>query len=82
MELLKRFLLILGLVVFAAACTDLEEELASDLTGEEATEFLNSNTDVSSLLQAAYDGLRLPYQDQSRFWAAAEHTTDAGIDQQ
>ena len=79
MELLKKSLLFLGVFVFAAACTDLEEELESDLSADVAQQFLVDNADVSSLLQATYDGLRLPFQDQSRFWAAAEHTTDEVI---
>jgi starch-binding outer membrane protein, SusD/RagB family len=31
------------------------------------------------LLQAAYDDLQLPFQDQSRFWAAQQHTSDETI---
>ena len=68
-------------MVFAGmfACTDLEEQLNDNLTAEEATEFLNSNTDVSALLKGSYDLMRLPYQDQSRFWAAQQHTSDETI---
>ena len=67
----------LTLMFFLAfGCTDLEEGLREDLTSVEAEEFLNANTDVSALLEGAYNGLRLPFQDQSRFWAAMEHTTD------
>ncbi|MEL6677030.1 MAG: RagB/SusD family nutrient uptake outer membrane protein, partial [Bacteroidota bacterium] len=29
-----------------------------------------------ALLQASYEQLRLPYMDQSRFWAAQQHTSD------
>jgi len=66
-------LLFLGL---AWGCTDLEESLNAELTRAEAEEFLNSNADVNALLRAAYDGLRLPYMDQSRFWALQQHTSD------
>jgi len=58
------------------ACTDLEETLNEDLTKTAAEEFLNANTDVAALLTGCYIGLRLPFQDQSRFWAASQHTTD------
>ena len=58
------------------SCTDLNEKLNEDLTRVEAEAYLNDNADVSSLLRGAYDGLRLPYQDQSRFWAAQQHTSD------
>jgi hypothetical protein len=58
------------------ACTDLEETLQEDLTKNVAEEYLNANTDVTALLRGCYDGLRLPFQDQSRFWAAQSHTTD------
>lgn len=70
-------LLILGLFVFGAfGCTDLTEQLNEDWTDEAATTYLVENADVSSLLKASYELLRLPYQDQSRYWAAQEHTSD------
>lgn len=66
-----------GLLVFGAySCSNLEEELRGDITGDAASTFIAENADVSALLQATYDGLQLPFQDQSRFWAASEHTTD------
>jgi starch-binding outer membrane protein, SusD/RagB family len=58
------------------SCTDLEESLNEDLTKTTAEEYLNANTDVNALLKGCYDGLRGPFQDQSRFWAAEQHTTD------
>jgi len=60
------FFTIIGL----AACTNLEEKLREDLI-ENIDEI-----DPAAVLQAAYDGMRLPYQDQSRFWAAQQHTSD------
>ncbi len=69
-------LLLIGLVTFSVGCTDLTEELNEDLTEDVATKILIDNADVSALLQASYEGLRLPYQDQSRYWAAQEHTSD------
>lgn len=72
---MKLKLLALLLLGFAFACSDLEEELREDLTAEEAAKLVN----VTDLLSASYEGLRLPFQDQSRFWAAQEHTTDETI---
>ncbi len=71
--------LIAFLAMGAFACTDLEETLREDLTGDQARELIEQSADVSALLQAAYEGLRNPFQDQSRFWAAQEHTSDEVI---
>ncbi len=79
MKLITKSLLLAGLVLSFSACTDLEEDLREDLTGEEADEFFAENADVSALLQTAYDGMQLPYQDQAQFWAAQEHTSDEVI---
>lgn len=70
MKFSKLFLLT-ALVSFFS-CTDLEESLREDLTYEQAQDVIS----VNALINSAYGGLRLPYQDQSRFWAAQEHTTD------
>jgi hypothetical protein len=67
-------LIILFLLFGVFACTDLEEELREDISGQTVLDEGLIQTDA--LLEAAYDGLRLPFQDQSRFWAAAEHTGD------
>ena len=72
---MKKHFLLAFLLIGAFACTDLEEELREDLTQEQAAELI----EVDALLRAAYDGLRLPYMDQSRFWAAQEHTSDEAI---
>ena len=70
-----RNLLLLAIVALFAACTDLEEELRDSISAEEFAEL----QDVEALLQASYEGLRTPYMDQSRFWAAQTHTSDEGI---
>ena len=73
---MKYKIILLLMVGFSfQTCTDLKEELREDLTKEQASELVK----VDALLQAAYDGLKTPYQDQSRFWAAQEHTTDAAM---
>lgn len=72
----KNFL-IAGLVVLgASSCTDLEEQLRGDLSRDVAEQIIAENADVGSLLQSINEDMRLPYQDQSRFWAAQEHTSD------
>ncbi len=72
--------LLLGLLAFSMlACTDLTEELQSSLSGDAGDQILQEGADVDALLLAAYRSLRLPMQDQSRFWAAQEHTSDEVI---
>ena len=72
-------LLIAFLATGAFACTNLDETLREDLTGDQARQLLEENADVSSLLEGVYNGLQLPFQDQAQFWAAQEHTTDEVI---
>ncbi len=61
------------------ACTDLEEDLTSTIPGDVAEQIINESADVEALLIATEDALDLPIQDQSRFWAASQHTTDETI---
>lgn len=78
---MKNFILLFfGLFIIGMiACTDLEEELNSNIPGDIASDFINSSTDVAALLLATEDGFDLPIQDQSRFWAASQHTSDETI---
>ena len=69
---MKKFLFLFFIALSIGACTDLQEELREDLPETE-------KPDPDALLQSAYDAMRLPYQDQSRFWAAQEHTGDAAM---
>ncbi len=67
---MKKLLLLSLISVFAVmGCTDLEEELREDLPQ-------GATPDPAALLAGAYDAMRLPYMDQSRFWAAQQHTSD------
>ena len=69
-------LLIMSLVFLGlSACTDLEEELKDTLTEEQAQEL----SDPGSILKATYDNMRLPYQDQSFYWALQTHTADEAM---
>ena len=70
-----KYLFIIALTALFAACTDLKEELRDQITAEEFAQL----QDVESLLLTAYRQMRLPYQDQSRFWAAQEHTGDGAL---
>jgi hypothetical protein len=71
MKILK-ILSLAFLILGVNACTDLEEELREDLTGEQATKVAN----VEALLDGVYRGLQSPFQDQARFWMAQQHTSD------
>jgi len=68
------FILLLGLVL-VLSCTDLEPEIRDTITVEQNGDLI----DVGNLLTAQYEALRLPYMDQSRFWAAQQHTSDETI---
>ena len=56
------------------SCTKLEEEFDDSLSA-----VAEDDIDPQSILQGAYNALNNPFQDQSRFWAAQEHTGDAVI---
>ncbi len=73
MKFLKIFLPLLFLGFFS--CTDLEEDLREDITGQQAEEL----GDVDALLKGAYESLRGPFQAQEQFWALQELTTDEAI---
>lgn len=58
-----------------AGCTKLDEQLGSTLERSQA----DSVIQVASLLKTAYDGLQLPYQDQSNLWALQEMPSDEAV---
>ncbi len=58
-----------------ASCTKLDEKLGSTLERSQA----DSVIQVASLLKTAYDGLQLPYQDQSNLWALQEMPSDEAV---
>lgn len=66
------FITVFALVLFS--CTKLKEEFRSEI------EQNNSGVlGASQLLGNAYGSLNNPFMDQSRFWAAQQHTTDETI---
>lgn len=68
-----KLLLLLFVTVFSFACTKLEQNQRGSLNIE------SSAVNPAGLLQSAYESLNTPFQDQSRFWAASEHTSDEAI---
>jgi hypothetical protein len=72
------FLIVLMVLGGVFSCS-LDEELQDTLSKEQGEAFLTGSADIDALMQSSYEGLRSPYQDQSRFWAASEHTTDEVI---
>lgn len=76
---LKSLFLVAFVLVFTAC--DLDEELREDLTdGEADTFFAGASPDqIESLLTGVYNDFNVPFQDQSRYWAAQEHTGDLAI---
>ena len=55
------------------SCTKLDEKLRDSISAESST------VTAAGLLQSAYESFNTPLQDQSRIWAAAEHTTDEAL---
>ncbi|MEQ8581011.1 MAG: RagB/SusD family nutrient uptake outer membrane protein [Marinoscillum sp.] len=72
-KLIKRVsLMVLGLVFFAPACTDLEEELYSDVT---ADNFFTSDEEFVAALGQAYSSL-LGIGNHSNLWSINEIASD------
>ncbi len=80
-----KFKIIIGAALITSffSCTKLEEPVDSAITGNEADELFGGGNaappDPTALLEGVYLSTRTPYQDQSRVWAAMEHTTDEVI---
>jgi hypothetical protein len=55
------------------SCTKLDEKLRDSISAESST------VTAAGLLQSAYESFNTPLQDQSRIWAASEHTTDEAL---
>lgn len=73
---MKQLLKIFIAATLFSGCTKLEEKLGSQQpTGGGA----GGGISVPGLLSSAYNAMRNPYQDQSRIWAAQQHTTDETI---
>ena len=73
--------LVLPLMFIGLFACDLDEELREDLTQDEADAVFGSATaeDIEGLVRGVYTNFVVPFQDQSRFWAAQEHTGDLAL---
>lgn len=72
---MKRFkFFFLFLTVVFVSCTKLDEDFRGEL--EQSS---SGNINPAQLLRSAYTSLDGPFQDQSRFWAAQQHTSDETI---
>lgn len=72
MKKIKLFLLLSSVLVFS--CTKLDESFRDQLEQTAST-----SIPVADLLRSAYNSMNNPYMDQSRFWAAQQHTSDETI---
>jgi hypothetical protein len=73
MKLTKSIYIIFPILILS--CSKLEEKFQGDTTGAGGS----STATTAALLKGVYDAMRSPYQDQSRVWAAQEHTSDEVI---
>lgn len=78
---MKRILLFSLLGLSIGSCTKLDESLNGRLNEDQAQALFGSagGGNVSALLAGTYNAMRNPYMDQSRMWAAQQHTTDETI---
>jgi hypothetical protein len=74
---MKRIFIITIAATVLAGCSKLDEQLGSQLS--ENTSGSSGAVNATVILAGAYEAMRLPYQDQSRVWAAQEHTSDEVI---
>ncbi len=73
-----KYIFLSGLALLAlGSCSKLDEKLGSQLPNVSGGG--GSGVTAASVLAGAYDAMRTPYQDQSRMWAAQEHTSDEVI---
>jgi hypothetical protein len=73
----NKIIIVATAVVFLAACTKLEEKFNSETTQGGGSGGGGGN--ATALLVGAYRSLNNPFQDQSRFWAAQEHSSDEAV---
>ena len=65
---------VIAAVLFLSGCTKLNEKLNSETTS--ANTGGGGTVNVAALLSGAYDALNSPFEDQTRWWACQEHTSD------
>jgi hypothetical protein len=69
-------LLAIAVLAAIASCTKLEEKLGSQIAAGTGG---GGGVNPATILAGTYDAMRTPYMDQSRVWAAQQHTTDETI---
>ncbi len=69
----SKIALIAAAVFSFSSCTKLEEKLKSETTSGSTG---GGGGNPTALLQAAYGALNSPFEDQTRWWACQEHSTD------
>lgn len=60
------------------SCSKLDEKLGNQ-TSDAGGSGGSGGISAANILAGAYEGMRGPYQDQSRVWASQQHTTDETI---
>ena len=73
----NKLIIVASAVIFLGACTKLEEKFNSETTQGGGGSGGGGN--AAALLRNAYRSLNNPFQDQARWWAASEHTTDEAV---
>ena len=73
----NKLLIITSAVIFLGACTKLEEKFFTETT--QGTTGGGGGGNAAALLQGSYAALNNPFVDQSRFWAAQEHSSDEAV---
>ncbi len=73
---MKRILIVALTTATFAGCSKLDEQLGSQLSTVGGS---GGSVSPAQILAGTYDAMRLPFQDQSRVWAAQEHTSDEVI---
>lgn len=71
---LRKYIYLTCLAVPVLSCTKLEEKFNSELEQSQA-----ANVNVADLLLTAYRSFENPLVDQSRYWAASQHSSDETI---
>ncbi|HLF45951.1 MAG TPA: RagB/SusD family nutrient uptake outer membrane protein [Chitinophagaceae bacterium] len=74
----NKIIIITAAVVFFGSCTKLEEKFNSETT-QGGSGSGGGGGNAAALLVGAYRSLNSPFQDQARWYAAAEHTTDEAV---
>jgi starch-binding outer membrane protein, SusD/RagB family len=78
---IKRLILFSALGFSLVGCSKLDEKLNGRLSEDQAQDLFGGGGggNASALLAGTYNAMRNPYMDQSRVWAAQQHTTDETI---